>query len=1183
LDAIAVYVLARIWLALGLKDRYYPISEINEEGTIVTKTIYALMIGIDSYPAPVPPLRGCVNDITAFEHYLQGRVDRDVCELHIRTLVNETATRQAVIDGFRRHLAQAGEGDVALFYYSGHGSQEQAPPEFWDIEPDRLNETLVCYDSRTEGGWDLADKELAKLLAEVSEKSPHLIVVMDCCHSGSGTRNLMLQETGVRRVETDQRQRPLESFIFAAAEAETLVSSRSPEQNPSGWKLPKGRHVVMSACRDCEEAKEFFGDGQHRGAFSYFLMETLQKANGSLTYRDLFKRANAIVRGRVAAQSPQLEASQLADLDQPFLGGVIAFRPPYFTVSFSNQQGWVIDGGAVHGVQGPTANGETTLLAMFPFDSPSEELRQVAKAVAIAEVQSVLPQLSQLKVTGGAEQLLTDTTYKAVVTSLPLPPLSVFFEGETEGIAWLRQALGRSGPEGQLSLYVSETDVLSAANFRVVARDRTYSISRPADDRPLVAQVENYTLETALKVVRRLEHIARWQAITTLASPADSRIPANAVQMQIEVSGQEQQVTDLQLAYQYENGKWLQPTFRLKLKNTWTQGLYCALLDLTEQFSVSAELLPGGGVWLKPGEETWALAGDLFYCSVPKALWQQGVTEYQDVLKLIVSTAEFDATLLQQEKLDLPITRSLSRSVGRGSLNRLMNRVTTRDIGREPEEDELCDDWVASQVQFTTVRPQEAISLQSERSIAVGSGVMVEPHPSLKATVRLTTVPQSTRDLGNDMLPPILRENWEVVQPFQFTVSRGTDSGLSVLELSDINNYQAVTTEAPLTVVADVALAEDEHLLSLAFDGEFYLPLGVGQRRGNQTEIKLERLPEPVSMGKRSLGGSIKIFFQKVLSEKLGLPYEHPILAAVAVGTDKTVQYEGNAEVVKQRVAQAERIVLFIHGIIGDTRSMVGSVRQAKVLWEGQEQLMADAYDLVLAFDYENLNTSIEENGRLLKQRLTAVGLGPNHGKTLHIVAHSMGGLVSRWFIEREGGNQMVQHLIMLGTPNGGSPWSTVEDLAIPLLTIGLNSLSAVAWPVKVLGSLLAALETIDVSLDQMKPNSDFLKSLAASDAPGIPYSIVAGNTALIQPSSEAQANKIKALLGKVSKAAIEFPFFGYPNDIAVLVNSIKSVPEGRMPQPVIQEVACNHLVYFANAEGLKGLSNAVNRVMNEI
>ena len=50
-----------------------------------------------------------------------------------------------------------------------------------------------------------------------------------------------------------------------------------------------------------------------------------------------------------------------------------------------------------------------------------------------------------------------------------------------------------------------------------------------------------------------------------------------------------------------------------------------------------------------------------------------------------------------------------------------------------------------------------------------------------------------------------------------------------------------------------------------------------------------------------------------------------------------------------------------------------------------------------------------------LRQRLESVGLGKDHGKTLHIVAHSMGGLVSRWFIEREGGKDIVNHLIHAG------------------------------------------------------------------------------------------------------------------------------------------------------------------------
>lgn len=179
----------------------------------MTRNIYALLVGIDKYLNPVPPLNGCVNDIIAIKEYLEGRVATDGYELRIRTLLNQDATRQAIIDGFLQHLCHAQTNDVVLFYYSGHGSQEQAPQEFWHLEPDRLDETLVCYDSRHAGGWDLADKELAKLIAEVAAKDPHITIILDCCHSGSGTRN-PLQETGIRRVPTDKRKRPLDSFIF---------------------------------------------------------------------------------------------------------------------------------------------------------------------------------------------------------------------------------------------------------------------------------------------------------------------------------------------------------------------------------------------------------------------------------------------------------------------------------------------------------------------------------------------------------------------------------------------------------------------------------------------------------------------------------------------------------------------------------------------------------------------------------------------------------------------------------------------------------------------------------------------------------------------------------------------------------------------------------------------------------
>ena len=997
------------------------------------KNIYALFVGIDAYTHPVPPLQGCVNDIKAIEEYLQGRVTQDDYQLHLRTLIDRDATRQGIIDGFREHLSQATSEDIALFYYAGHGSQEQAPPEFWNIEPDRLNETIVCYDSRQSGGWDLADKELGKLISEVAQNNPHTLIIMDCCHSGSGTRGELDLDVAVRKAPLDKRERPLNSFIVTTSELETSTS-RSLEAS-SSWMSAKGKYIFLSACRDRELAKEYNADGVKRGAFSYFLIDTLKKANGSLTYRDLFKRTDALVRSKVTAQSPQIESQESSALEQSFLCGVISAHFPYFTVSHQPNYGWVIDGGAVHGIsQG--SNDEATELAIFAFDTPVAELSQLDKAVATAKVSKVMPQLSQIEV----ENLDLETSYKAIVTSLPLPPKGVFVAGETTGVELARQALQK-----QSSLYIAEVSEPEAAEWQLIACEDKYIITRPVDDRPLVAPISQYNEANASQAIQRLEHLTRWTNIAELTSSATSRISGDAVQMSIYQNDQELTDTNIRLSYYQENGNWQQPTFKVKLTNTSNIPLYCALLDLNDRFAVTAELLATGGVWLEPGESAWALDGQPIYSAVDKQLWSQGVTEAKDILKLIVSTAEFDATLLELNELGLPTRAIATPKRGQGTLNRLMSRVQTRAFSSQAETEQVYDDWMTSQVHVTTVRPLESVTVpQGNESRSLGVGVIIQPHPSFQAQARLTTVKQATRDLDSHTIPPILAED-DLVQPFQFTSSRGSNPGFYVLELTQVQNPETVSKEQPLKLIVDTPLAENEQLLPIAYDGEFYLPLGWGKNiAGGQTEINLTRLPDAVrayrdtpSNDTRSLGSSLRILFQKIVTQKLKRKFKYPLLAVADVSEDETVEYIQDIDCVKARVAEANNIILYIHGIIGDTEKMLPSVRRTEVAIENQSKQIADLYDLVLTFDYENLHTPIEENARLLKQRLEQVGLGVNHGKNLHIVAHSMGGLISRWFIEREGGNAIAQHLIMLGTPNAGSPWSTVEDWAVTMLGIG--------------------------------------------------------------------------------------------------------------------------------------------------
>ena len=139
-------------------------------------------------------------------------------------------------------------------------------------------------------------------MAQVAQKNPRIIVILDCCHSGSGTRNI---PQGVRLAPEDTRDRPLSSFIFAEDSTfkNLLSASEKVDKKKTGLDLPRGRHILLAACRDYQCAKEYRGDdGETRGAFSYFFLKSLEQTNGSLSYLDLARNIEALVKGQVQKQ-----------------------------------------------------------------------------------------------------------------------------------------------------------------------------------------------------------------------------------------------------------------------------------------------------------------------------------------------------------------------------------------------------------------------------------------------------------------------------------------------------------------------------------------------------------------------------------------------------------------------------------------------------------------------------------------------------------------------------------------------------------------------------------------------------------------------------------------------------------------------------------------------------------------
>lgn len=648
----------------------------------VTGRLFAVLVGIDDYPAPVPRLLGCVNDVTAFADVLRGRVG-DALDLEV--LTDAQATREAVTSLIRSQLGRAGADDVALLYYSGHGSQQRAPEEFWAGEPDRRNETIVLHDSRQPGKWDLADKELAVLLGVPAGRGAHVVTVLDCCHSGGGTRGDR-DAARVRQAPEDDRERPFGSFL--AGVTDLVVPAEGVTRGVhSGWSSAQGSQVLLAACRSSEKAKEVTVSGRSRGALSAALEQALRESSGQPTYRQVLRQVTSSVMRRVDDQHPQVESPDPDELDRPFLGGAVPVAPRQLLLS-RLPDGWCVDSGAVHGIPEPVGE-DSTELAVYPLDGET-----TGSPLATATVTRVLADRSLVHL---SEELDDAVVYRAVVTAIPLEPLTIGVVGEESGAAALRQAAAEA--DDTLIRLVPDSQ---SADVVVAAAPEGFTITRPGVTRPVVPVVRGERSEQ--RTVAALEHVARWLRLSALHNPA-TRLPEGALAVEVR-AGSESLGEDGRIEITYAAD--VAPRFTIRIANTTDRSLWGALIDLTETYGIFTDAFPAGSVALGPGESTeLSLTGQ-----VSDALWEAGTVTVTDQLKVVTSTIEFDPRSLEQEELDVTAapTRTLTRGGGpiRSTLERLLARVTTRRIGGAAASEQVAD-WRTDEIYVLTTRPRPGV------------------------------------------------------------------------------------------------------------------------------------------------------------------------------------------------------------------------------------------------------------------------------------------------------------------------------------------------------------------------------------------------------------------------------------------------------------------------------------------
>ncbi len=1074
------------------------------------KTLHALIIAIDNYPNPAHRLRGCKNDASAFSEYLANYSKANGLSYNEKRLFDEAASRQKIIEGFSQFNSYK-KGDVCVLYYSGHGSQMAAPPEFWD-EQDHRSETIVCYDSRMPGGRDIIDKEIATLiwLATKDHEDMHFLAVMDCCHSGSNTRDLEI------------RARMAEPSSVVPRD----ISGYFGKEHWNNYQPPSARHIHLAAAKDSETAKELSIQGSPRGAFTFNLIKTLEQVGSNLSYEELTAHVGQRVRNLVKEQTPLCNAYKVpTDVAFTFLGS--SMKKGEFLVSYDNIEGWIVN---IGGVQGVPPSGATLKL------ETGDEIN----------IKDVKANFSKVSNTG---KMATDTQYKAVLTQiaerkLDMPRFRVAFSKDSEkaGVDVLQSAF-KKNPSNMLEVVSNENDT----DYVIRAWDNAYRLTKMGDTVPQFRRVMGYTESSAEAFVQNIETVAGWKTKLLLDNPLTTIKDDEFDIIVQDTTGKELQKPYILL--QPEETKETIAQFGITNKSYrpyWVSAVY-----LGSDFGVTNEFLPKKEI--NPGETAWVeFENDR---SIPfmvqKEYLSWGVNEINEYFKFFISTDPINTSIHNQDPLELDMKAGATRAIQRSAPPIPIN------------------DWRTILVPLKIVCPLAVQPVASNSKIPLKrSAIEIQTPAGFSAEVTFSTTEQATRSLEN---VPILRGGEDM---FSVPLAEGMGDApmLDVLELVNIKG--AISYDKPLKVNLK-GVNKRETIVPFGFDAEtgMYVPVGFSDDSGM---VHIHQLPHAdKTESTRSLlgtfGNSIKIYFKKIIEPLTG-DYKYPMLRKVVFKDDtENFIYEEDIYKIKDAVSKAKSIVLFVHGLIGSTSDHPKAIRRAA----GMPGFVKspESYDLVLTFDYETLNTKINVTAADLEKALKNIGITEGVGKRFEIVAHSMGGLVTRYFVEKLSGKKFVSKVMLFGTPNNGSELSDLRIMVTNMLTVAVNGaifLKPYILPLSFLGK---ALNKILVTVDQLNPKSDFIKELNMQPDTGIHYYIVAGNIDLIKKEAHPEThsfyrNIISTLQNSGTHKAADW-WFKEANDLAVKVISAHFV--GNQKNVHSDDVPCDHFNFFSpQSEGVQ-------------
>ena len=223
----------------------------------------AILIGLN-YPGTNCSLSGCVNDVRNGEQFLRER------GYSTKALIDKDLTKQYNVLEALKELRDD-PAKTMVFHYSGHGTQNK------DLSRDEVDGyDEVVYSNN---GVIVKDDDINLVLASFPENK-RVILIMDCCHSGSIAD---LKHT------------------LSEIQKSRAIAQKSPKE-------VKAKVICISGCRDNSVSADITSGGVSYGALSKTLYDVLKNTSG-LTWSQLYYVLLGEMKKKKYGQIPQLSVS----------------------------------------------------------------------------------------------------------------------------------------------------------------------------------------------------------------------------------------------------------------------------------------------------------------------------------------------------------------------------------------------------------------------------------------------------------------------------------------------------------------------------------------------------------------------------------------------------------------------------------------------------------------------------------------------------------------------------------------------------------------------------------------------------------------------------------------------------------------------------------------------------------